>query len=56
MGLTIKETMIGRAEWTQGLISESLISLIFNFAGESNAVKFAVVCAPTDTSKHRRER
>ena len=55
VGLSVKESIIREATWTQGLTNERLMSMTFNLTGKSNAVTFVVACGPTDTVSNTRE-
>ena len=55
VGLTVKESLIREATWTQELTNERLMSMTFNLTGKSNAVTFVVAYGPTDTVSNTRE-
>ena len=51
----VKESIVRKAMWTQGLTNERLVSMTFNLAGKSNAITFVVAYGPTDTVSNTRE-
>ena len=55
LGLSVKESIIREARWTQGLTNERLMSMTFNLTDKSNAVTFVVAYGPTDTVSNTRE-
>ena len=55
VGLSVKESIIREATWTQGLTNERLMLMTFNLTGKANAVTFVVAYGPTDTVSNTRE-